>query len=229
VWAKSFAKGAGGLEIVSGPELSPGPVAFFGSAEFWPMLDQIVAEGREWIYGDHAYFGRRRYFRATRNALQHDASGEANNVKRFESFGIKVERWRKGSHILLCPNSPGYFAAFGMEADEWVKNTTAELRQHTGRDIRVRWKNWTNDLQSDLKNAWACVVFTSVCGVHAALRGVPCFATAPCASRAFGSGNLALIEQPPRPDNRFEMACVLAENQWTMEEMSAGMAWEHLT
>jgi hypothetical protein len=58
-------------------------------------------------------------------------------------------------------------------------------------------------------------------------KGCP-FATAPCASQAFGSGDLSQIETPRRPDNRYEMATVLAANQWTLHEMARGHAWSYL-
>jgi hypothetical protein len=104
----------------------------------------------------------------------------------------------------------------------------AQLRCHTDREIRVRFKLSSMPLEHDLRGAWAVVVYRSVCGVHAALAGVPCFATAPCASLSFGGGDLSLIETPARPDNRREMASVLAANQWTLREIERGRAWRYL-
>jgi hypothetical protein len=191
------------------------------------LLLQAIAEGRRWFYGDHAYFGRRQFFRVTRNGFQHDASG-VGDPRRFEQFGIPVRRWRAGSHILLCPNSPAHFERAGTTADAWIADTAATLRQHTDREIRVRWKNSGGELETELREAHAVVVFTSVSGVIAALHGVACFATAPCASLAFGSSDLSRIENPARPENRFEMACALAANQWTLHEMASGQAWKEL-
>ena len=96
------------------------------------------------------------------------------------------------------------------------------------RPITVRFKNSAVDLQHALRDAWACVVYSSVSGVYSALAGIPCFATTECASLSFGSGDLSRIESPVRPANRFEMACALAENQWTFAEMASGQAWEKL-
>ena len=64
----AFAAGCGGT-VTSSHKLRPGPVALFGSAKLWPLLKQAQAAGREWLYGDHGYFGRYRYYRITRNAL----------------------------------------------------------------------------------------------------------------------------------------------------------------
>lgn len=200
----------------------------FGSAYRWRVFHEAVAKGREWFYGDHAYFGRFEYFRATRNAYQHNASGDGD-PERFKALGLQVQPWRTdGGHILLCPNSPQFFVLHGMNAQDWVKRTTQELRRHTDRPILVRFKTAHVSFEESLKGAWALVVFTSVCGVHAAMAGIPCFATHPCASRSFGTDDLSRIETPRRPGNRYEMACSLAANQWTLPEITAGMAWERL-
>jgi len=227
-WARAFARGCGGTVSV-GSTLASGDVALFGSPHRWQLLQQAQAEGRQWYYGDHAYFGRRRFFRATRGAYQLcDLSGY-HDPRGFEQFAIAVKKWRSGSDILLCPNSPPYFERFGTTAEAWIEKTTSELRNYTGRTIRVRWKNGGGgEFEYDLKNVHAVVVFTSVCGVHAALAGAASFATAPCASRAFGTDDLSRIENPVRPDNRFEMACALAANQWTFGEMASGKAWKEL-
>jgi hypothetical protein len=228
-WARSFAKGCN-ARVIEDDDLQPGNVALFGSPDRWELLKRARSEGRTWYYGDHAYFGRREYYRITRGGWQLTDLSGAGDVERFERLGVRVrDRWHKaGRYILLCPNSPAYFQLHGLDVQQWIQDTTAELRRHTDREIRVRFKNSVGDLEFDVRHAWAVVVFTSVCGVHAAIAGVPCFATEPCTSRAFGSGDLARIERPVYPDNRYEMACVLAANQWTLHEMAGGHAWRHL-
>lgn len=226
-WARAFAAGCGG-QVSEANELPPGDVALFGSAARWKVLQEAIRDGRQWFYGDHAYFGRFQYYRATRGAYQHDASGEGDPA-RFDALGLQVLPWRTdGGPILLCPNSRPFMAMHGVRADDWITATTQALRRHTDRPIRVRWKDSPGRLDEAVAGAWAVVVWTSVCGVHAALAGIPCFSTAPCASRSFGTDDLALIERPARPANRYEMACALAVNQWTLAEMSEGMAWRHL-
>jgi hypothetical protein len=222
-----FSKGCRG-KLLKTDVLMPGDVALFGSLARWQLLQQAQQEGRRWFYGDHAYFGRRRFFRITRNAYQHDAAGSAD-LTLLDQHGIRPQGWRRaGANVLLCPNSPAFMAAFGLDADAWVAETSAALRSHTDRPIVVRWKHDSGSLEGALDDAWAVVVYVSVCGVHAALAGVPCFATAPCASAAFGTRDLSLIERPVRPDNRAEMAAVLAANQWTEAQIRRGVAWEKL-
>lgn len=229
MFAQAWADGCG-CQISDGDELRPGRVALFGSPQRWQLLERARAEGRDWFYGDHAYFRRREYYRVTRGALQlADLSGEGD-PQRFELLDWRIRAtWRKqGSYILLCPNSPTYFELHGLTVQQWIRETTEQLRRHTDREIRVRFKTSANDFEFEVRWAWAVVAYTSVAGVLAALQGVPCFATEPCASQAFGSGDLSLIERPVRPDNRFEMASVLAANQWTLREIARGQAWRHL-
>jgi hypothetical protein len=40
--------------------------------------------------------------------------------------------------------------------------------------------------------------------------------------------DLSSIERPRKPDNREQMAWVLADNQWTLEEIRRGIAWQKL-
>jgi hypothetical protein len=227
LWADSFARGCSGT-VSTVNELQPGAVALFGSPDRWQLLQQAQEEGRTWYYGDHAYFGRRQFYRITRNAYQHDGHGTAPAAP-FESLGIPVQPWRlQGRKIILCPNSPAYFAMRGLNVDQWIRETAESIEQHTDRPIIVRFKDDSDALDIALRDAWACVGYTSVSGVHAALAGVPCFATEQCASLSFGTSDLSRIETPVRPDNRFEMACVLAANQWAMSDIASGKAWRAL-
>lgn len=224
-WARAFAKGCGARVAVR-DELEAGAVALFGSPRRQRLLDQAKAEGRTWFYGDHAYFRRHEFYRCTRNAMQHDGHGEGD-PRRLERLEVRIRGWRKdGTDVLLCPNSPAFFEGQGLRADVWIRETVAELRRHTDRPIRVRFKNDGGDLEQALRGAWATVVYVSVSGMHSALAGIPCFATAPCASLSFGSSDLSRIESPARPDNRHELASVLANQQWTLLEMANGKAWE---
>lgn len=214
--------------MISADELQAGDVALFGSAKRWKLLEQARAEGRTWWYGDHGYFGRGEYYRVTRNALQHACTGRGD-PERLEAVGVRVRGWRRtGSYVLLCPNSPDFFRMQGLDCEAWIRDTTALIARYSDREIRVRFKTSSRPFEEDVREAWAVVVYTSVAGVLAAIDGVPCFATAPCASLPFGSGDLALIETPRRPDNRHEMASVLAANQWTLHEMARGQAWREL-
>lgn len=229
--AYAFAKGCGGT-ITDEDALFPGPVALFGSPSRWPLLRQAQAEGRDWIYMDHAYFSRGKYYRITKNAYQHDGRGVSTGA-RFRGFPrLQIKPWRTtGSHILICPNSAVYFALHGLDVDQWLCDVTAVLRQHTDREIRIRWKTQRADrpIGLDLAEAWAVVGFSSAAAIDALVAGVPVFTLAPFAATVrMGLSDLTAIEQPFYPEDRELFVSVLADHQWTIPEMLKGVAWRGL-
>lgn len=227
-FAYAFARGCGGT-ITDEPDLFPGPVALFGTPSLWPVLRAARAQGREWFYGDHGYFGRNTYFRVTWNAYQHDGRGDYA-PGRFLTFHRDVKPWRtSGSHVLVCPNSEAYFRLHRMDRDRWLADVLATLRQHTDRELRVRYKHTPLEIKYDLADAWACVSFSSMAAVDALIVGVPVFSLAPFASSArMGLSDLAQIESPIYPDDREPFVWALAANQWTLPEILRGVAWRSL-
>lgn len=235
-FAFGFAKGCGGSMTPEDPDVTlkrglfPGSVALFGSPSRWPILRKAQAERREWFYGDHGYFGRGSYFRITRNAYQHDGTGEGN-PDRWAIFNKPILPWRtRGSHILVCPNSPIHFALHGLDHDAWLQDVRDTLRLHTDRPLRVRWKkNQRTYIQFDLADCWACVVFSSAAALDALIYGVPVFVTAPfAAAYRMGLSDLSKIEAPIYPDGREPFIWALASQQWTLPEMVRGVAWRTL-
>lgn len=230
--AYAFAKGCGGT-ITDEEYLFPGPVALFGSPARWPLLRQAQAAGRDWYYIDHAYFGRGKYFRITKNAYQHDGRGTSTGL-RFKGFQrlSQLKPWRtEGGHILICPNSAVHFGLHGLDVDQWLSQVVALLRQHTDRPIRVRWKTQRSarPIVEDLKDAWAVVVFSSVAAMDGLIAGVPCFSLAPFAATVrMGLSDLSQIEAPFFPDDRESFLSVIADNQWMLPEIVNGAAWHQL-
>ena len=231
-FAYAFARGCQGT-VTNETDLFPGPVALFGSPARWPVLRQAQAEGRDWYYADHGYFGRKArtgggYLRVTKNAYQHDGSGEYA-PDRFRRFGRFVYPWRMtGSHVLVCPNSDVYFRLHGLDARAWLQNVLQTLALHTDRTLKVRWKG-SGPIQPDLEDAWAVVVFSSAAALDALIYGVPVFVLAPFAAGArMGLADLTQIEAPVYPDDREPFLWALACHQWTLSEMVAGVAWRDL-
>jgi hypothetical protein len=229
-WGQAFAKGCGGKAIQTNL-LRDHPFASFPDPSFWFLFEEARRKGLTFYYGDHAYFGRRKFYRATKNAMQHSCVG-ASDGQRFDALQLKIKPWRTGSKILLCPQSETFHKLHGHTQQGWIKDCVAKLKQHTDRPIEIRTKIQGAETESlfraALVDVHAVVVFTSVAGVQAALEGVPCFATHDCAAAKFGSMDLSLIESPVLPDNRWEMACVLADNQWTLQQIERGEAWAKL-
>jgi hypothetical protein len=225
-WCEAFAAGSGGV-VTHGTTLKDGDVALFGSPKLSALLREAINAGRTWYYGDKAYFRRGQYFRCTKNGYMQTRIGYAT-PHRWERLGWEIKPWRKGSKILVCPQSPAHFAHHGVDRQDWMATVLSLLRQHTDRKIELRDKvgfNTEAEFESALKDVHAAVVFTSIAGVQAAMHGVPCFATHWCAASLIGDHRLQCIEQPQYPDNREQLAWWLADNQWTLDEMRRGMAW----
>lgn len=229
-WACAFSRGCGG-EATPNEDLLPGPVAMFGSPARWALLHRAIAEGRDWYYGDHAYFRRARYFRVTRNRYQHDGRGSfPDGAQRLRAAGTEIyPHWKtEGSSIVVCPNSPTYMALFGIDAHAWVLDIVARLGQLTDRPIIVRWKAQAirRPLYVDLHDAYLVITFSSNAAVEAIAAGVPCCTLAPfAASTRMGITSLDDIERPIYPDDREPFLYALAANQFTLDEMASGYAW----
>lgn len=226
-WSAAFAQGCGGRVQVGGP-FHPGPLAFWGSPLLWSEFLRAKADGRIWYYGDHAFFGRGRYYRCARNSVQFDGRWGDDDPSRFRKFNIPIVGWRKsGSHILVCPNSETFLSLYGFARGQWVAETVAELKRNSDRPIRVRWKTEANtrSLRDALKDCWAVVTFVSNAAVEAILAGVPAICTAPCAGLTMGGADIEKIESPPMPTGREAWAARLANNQWSLDEMRRGDLW----
>lgn len=230
-FCQAFATGCGG-DIVADGQLRPGPVALFGSPQRWAMLNQAIAEGRNWYYGDHAYFGRFQYYRVTKNAYQHDGTPlkglNRSAYRRWEQHGVQLADWRKnGDHIVICPPDVSFAQLHNFNATQWLAHVIETLIQYTTRSFRVRRRHGNNrPLSRDLEGAWALVTYTSNAAVEALCAGVPTFCLGRCGASALSLHDLTQIEAPIYPSNRLEWAATLACSQWTLKEITAGKCWE---
>jgi len=232
---EAFAAGCGGRMAWTTGKLEDGPAVFYGVRPAWSHLwEQAKADDRDWFYIDNAYFdvSRETSFRITRNSLQCDGlqgcwSGKGG--ARLKALGLTVAPWRAtGDHIVVCPQSDEFTKVCGGYAGDWLAEVQAVLGVHTGRPIVVRRKGDTKPLSCDLKGAWALVTHMSCAAVTALMSGIPVFCTGRCSARWMGHGDLTMIEQPYMPEGREEWSAVLAQNQWTLNEMASGEAWRDL-
>jgi hypothetical protein len=161
---------------------------------------------------------------------------------RFRHFGIEIKPWRQGRKVIVAGMSAKAARAEGFMAEQWERQTIAELRKVTDRQIVYRPKpNWagarplehagyshpTEPLEMALMDCHAIVTHHSNVAVDGLLAGVRCFAWDGVA-KPMGLHDLAKIEAPAEPDNREEWAAAVAHTQWTVEEMMRGLPWQHL-
>lgn len=196
---------------------------------FWGVDDSNLAEwhaaireGSPWYYGDNAFFDatRGQRFRFARNRLQIQASKLTTTGRRFEAMGLDVRPWREdGDHWLLVEQSEHYMRTIAC-APDWLRQAERALPADGRRRL---WRNWDRDkarlgttLPAALVRAWGCVTYSSAAAVEAALRGVHILV-----------GNQSALYGMAAAD-RERMLGVLADHEWTLDEMRAGMAWETL-
>lgn len=229
----AFAVGCGG-RVVNDGKYRGGPAMFYGidtaNEQVWR---DVRASGADWYYADNAFFDQCRgtYFRVGRNQLQHSGFGKSDG-SRFRSLGIKLEPWRTdGGHILVCPQSDHFMRVVAGYPD-WLPRTLEQLARLTKRTIRVR--NWNRDkkklaqeLPDALRGAWALVTYSSGAAISAIIAGVPAISTAECIARRMCGTLSETLEDPHMPE-RQKWANVVADNQWTLEEMRSGETWRVL-
>ena len=228
-FARAFAKGCGGETRVTA-EYQGGGWAGFGSPMTWESLLAARKAGDDWYYGDHAYFGRNEYYRITRNAFQHDGCGEPDYSRLVPL--VWPHPWRRdGRHVLVCPPDNKIAPLMGFDEAAWLIDVQQRLHNNTDRTIKVRTRDQADahPLERDLDGAWALVTWGSNAAVEALVAGVPVFCTGDCAASRMGRSDPINIEYPFYPDDRDEWAAVLAANQWTLDEIASGMAWEVLS
>lgn len=194
-----------------------------------PTLIEAKRDKRTWLYADNGYLQSGHfdgYYRVTRNAYQIDGSGSSDGA-RFRNLLIPVHPWRRdGKHILLCPPSNIWADLMGIDCDLFVKRTTAKLKNLTDRPIVLRNKSAKTPLAADLIDAWALVTYSSNSAVEAAIAGIPVICLGRCAASAISS-KLEEIENPML-FKRENWLGVLADNQWTLNEMRDGTCWRAL-
>lgn len=236
---QAFVEGCGG-SIGTGWRCD-GPTFFYGVDESnLPIWQWSLASGHDVWYADNSYFDatRGQRFRITRNRLQHSGFGISSGA-RFAELGIHLAPWRdRGEHIVVCPQSDhfmGMLAGYDrarMYQGAWLSDLLLSLDGVTDRPLRIR--DWNRDkgaqaatLGADLVGAHALITWSSAAAVTAILAGVPAISLADdAAARALFPPPLNL-EDLPRPD-RLNWAGVLADNEFTLEEMRDGTAWRRL-
>lgn len=238
---EAFAVGAGGTVADRIPgELPIGAVPFFygvtpATKHLW---QQAQDEGQDWYYCDNAYFDSTRelYFRVTKNRLQHDGRGISDG-RRLNALGISFLPWREPTsrgHVLVCPQSDEFMRLVADYPGEWINDTVPALKGLTTRKIVVR--KWERNkaerrrtLQQDLQGCFALVTWSSAAAIAAIAAGVPAICMAPdCVARPVAGHYLDEIDCPPANLQRMPWAAVVADNQWTLEEMRNGTCWRQL-
>lgn len=192
-------------------ELKPGIAVFYGVRPAIKHLwQQAKNDGREWWYIDNSAFdcARERYFRIARNRLQPTGQGESDG-KRFAEFGIPIKPMRDGDKVIVAAQSDEFMECVA-EDPGWTERVTAAMRREYGMNrVILRRKGIGRPLAEDLRHADLLVTWSSAAAVTALLEGVRVVCSPECCAKYVG-------------DDRRRWASVLADQQFTLEEMRSG-------
>jgi len=216
------------------PKGAKGAVFYGVDQTNWDHWQRCSAGGEPYFYIDNAFFDKTRgtYFRIGRNCVQHDGQGQSEG-QRFKALALEIKPWRKdGQHIVVCPQSDSFMRDVAGWKNDWLSEAVRTMALASNRRFKIR--NWDRDkiramatLKDDLKHAWILATYSSAASVTALLEGIP---VACCAGACYGMGvRLIDIEQPIFPKDRERFFGVLADAQWTIEEMRNGTAWRALS
>ena len=164
---------------------------------------------------------------------------------------IDVKPYRKnGNHILICLQRNGGWSMKNYDVMEFCHNTISKLRQHTDRPIVVRAHpgdkksalylrlNLPNvtvstnpNIDQDLENAWATVVYNSSPGVASFIRGVPVFQMDPEPNYSMygeiANFDISKIEEPALVDRQTWLERI-SMSHWKFDELKDGTAWRFM-
>ena len=198
-------------------------------------------------YKNHNDFGDQWYRINVNDVQTNKISDNQKHLDRYNKLlntsrnEIQLKKWKKsGDHILVVP--PSYHTAkwYDIDEEQWIKDTVKDIKKHTDRPVRVRYKykngvkfgdrvDKDNPLQNDLRKCHAIVSFHSMCASHAVREGVPSFCSeySPAAPVSLLLDQLDKIENPIKPDRERWMATLLG-SQFTLSEMKSGFAYRYL-
>ena len=193
------------------------------------LMQQTRAAGQDFFQMDNAYFGRDRYYRVTKNALQL-TSVAARDHARFEAtfrdIGYSLRPWKKQRNgpIVFCLSTHHLFNFYGLDIQRWVDDTAARIRTLTNRPLELRQKQ-TQGIEQQIADAWCVVTHVSAAALDALRLGIPVVTTGDCAATPLATP-LEEIDNPRLPDGREELFASLAWGQFTPDEMRSGLAWD---
>lgn len=252
-----FARGSGGTVVTGDFDFNQDfntPISFRGITKR-DLIKKCWETGRIFYFMDTGYFANystksnpkavKRWHRIVKNNVQHlndieDRPADRWEILQTEFPKLKWPGWKKnGKSILIVTPSEKPCKFYGINIDEWLKETIDTLKKYTDRPIIVRTKaklrkeralrNTIYD-QLDTDNVFALVTYNSIAATEAVAYGIPSFALAPNAASHVCSNDLSKIETPYYPDPDFvrKWSCYLSYGQFNNEELANGNAWRLL-
>lgn len=247
-----------GYELLSGGvwwPARPGDVLVtwnrYGDQE--QIADRFEKEGGTVLVAENGYLGRdedgRQFYAIARGGHNGQGWWPEGGPERWTRLNVDLRPLRRaGDYILVCPNREFGRRGF-IQPWDWANTVARQIKRLTPMPVLIRPHpgNWQSHppkvpLERDLERAYACVIWSSSCGVHALVAGVPVLCDCPawiCKDAAASSwldlhqrldddnaprrGALGRESAVAIEDERRRRALErLAWAQWTVDEIASG-------
>jgi len=226
------------------------PIVILGILRGTERLLWIAKEQKiNFYYIDHSYFFRADKHKKNEitndwsyrvclnqenlNFLVHDKlnSLDMNRIQKNKNLILPKNIVKTtGKKILICPPSYAIARYYKLKNDDvqlWLNDTIRSVKEQTDKEIVIRYKDSTTPYIKDFENAYCIITYQSTIAIEAILNGIPSFCNqvscvAPVSTTIL---NLNEIKFPTMIEIENWITSLLA-NQFTMEELKNGVAFE---
>ena len=209
------------------------------------IMKKCLADGNNFYYMDSGYVGNnvgdrnsqgiKQYHRIVLNDLQHRII-RPRPSDRWDLLGVKTHPRLYGHKIIVAAPDEKPCKHYGINQQQWINDTVAEIKKHTDRPVEVRERaalridRVMNQPLSQLltQDVHALVTFNSVAAVESILAGIPAFVMAPShVAEPVANRDLSKIENPFYPDQDLLDAWChsMAYGQYHVRELKNGTAF----
>ena len=209
------------------------------------IMKKCLEDGHDFYYMDSGYVGNnvgafngqgvKQYHRIVKNDLQHRVI-QTRPSDRWDRLGVKIHPRRYGHRIIVAAPDEKPCRYYGIDQQQWITDTVAEIKKHTDRPVEVRARaprridRVLNEPLSHVlvQDVHALVTFNSIAAVESILAGVPAFVLAPShVAEPVANRDISQIEHVFYPDQDLLMAWChsMAYGQYHVKELKNGTAF----
>ena len=242
-YVNMFAKGAN-LPIFNYDHFPDNETILIRSMGKRKLIHKCWENKNPFYYMDSGYVGNYRspinphgwklFHRIVKDDVQHDKIINRPD-DRWKQLQQILHKRKHGKHILLVTPSEKPCKFYGINREQWIKETVNEIGKYTDRTIIIRDKQSrptriNNTIFHDLDDCHAMVTYQSIAAVESVMYGVPAFTLAPTAADPVANKDLSNIENPQWSDTDtiYKWACHLAYGQFHVNELKNGDAYRML-
>jgi hypothetical protein len=211
----------------------------------YKIMQKCLADNKDFYYVDSGYvgnnisrlnkMGNKLYHRIVRNDLQHKTI-TPRPADRWQALDVVLQPRKFGRKIIVATPDEKPCRYYGIDQQQWVEQTVAELKKYTDRPIEIRHRApkridrvSTAPLSTVLAtDVHALVTYNSIAAVESIFAGVPAFVLAPThVAEPVASKDLSQIENPvwANRDTLDAWCHSMAYGQYHVRELRDGTAF----